>query len=87
MYKLSNPVINSTVWFGEFVDEGNTAFGPYILAEHNAKISELRILNFIIQKDTIVKNASLSNSMLGNFVIFETKTTDLSIGDNNTILF
>jgi glucose-1-phosphate thymidylyltransferase len=44
-----------------------------------------RIKNSIIQKETQISHAILENSMLGNFVIFEGSSLDLSLGDYNTI--
>ena len=58
---------------------------PYVSIGDNSKISESRVQNSIIQNDNKIKNANLANSMLSNFVTFEGKTTDLSIGDYNTI--
>jgi glucose-1-phosphate thymidylyltransferase len=73
------------VFLGENVEIENAVIGPYVSVGDNSKISESRIQNSIIQKDSQIKNANLANSMLGNFVTFEGKATDLSVGDYNTI--
>jgi glucose-1-phosphate thymidylyltransferase len=83
--KTSNVVIIPPVYLGENVEVDNTVLGPYVSVGDNSKITESRIQNSIIQKDTTINNANLANSMLGNFVTFEGKATDLSVGDYNTI--
>jgi glucose-1-phosphate thymidylyltransferase len=83
--KMVNSVIIPPVYIGDNVIIDNTVLGPYVSVGDNSKISESRIQNSIIQKETMIKNANLSNSMLGNYVTFEGKATDLSVGDYNTI--
>jgi glucose-1-phosphate thymidylyltransferase len=83
--KINNTVLIEPVFLGENVEIDNAVIGPYVSVGDNSKISESRIQNSIIQKDSLIKNANLANSMLGNFVTFEGKATDLSVGDYNTI--
>jgi glucose-1-phosphate thymidylyltransferase len=83
--KTINSVMIEPVFLGENVEIENAVIGPYVSVGDNSKISESRIQNSIIQKDSQIKNANLANSMLGNFVTFEGKATDLSVGDYNTI--
>jgi glucose-1-phosphate thymidylyltransferase len=83
--KTTNSVLIEPVYLGENVEIDNAVIGPYVSVGDNSKISESRIQNSIIQKDSSIKNANLANSMLGNFVTFEGKATDLSVGDYNTI--
>jgi glucose-1-phosphate thymidylyltransferase len=83
--KAINSVMIEPVFLGENVEIENAVIGPYVSVGDNSKISESRIQNSIIQKDSQIKNANLANSMLGNFVTFEGKATDLSVGDYNTI--
>jgi hypothetical protein len=42
-------------------------------------------MNSIVQSNTKISNAVFENSMLGNFVNFEARPLDLSVGDYNTI--
>jgi len=83
--RTNNSVLIEPVYLGDNVEIDNAVIGPYVSVGDNSKISESRIQNSIIQKDSQIKNANLSNSMLGNFVTFEGKATDLSVGDYNTI--
>lgn len=83
--RVSNSVLIEPVYLGENVEIEHAVLGPYVSVGDNSKIVESRIQNSIIQKDSQIKNANLANSMLGNFVTFEGKATDLSVGDYNTI--
>lgn len=83
--KTTNSVLIEPVYLGDNVEIDNAVIGPYVSVGENSKISESRIQNSIIQNDSQIKNANLANSMLGNFVTFEGKATDLSVGDYNTI--
>lgn len=83
--KIINSVLIPPVYIGPEAEVNNSVIGPYVSIGENSRISESRIQNAIIQKDNMIKNANLANSMLGNFVTFEGKATDLSVGDYNTI--
>jgi glucose-1-phosphate thymidylyltransferase len=83
--KIINSVLIPPVYIGPEAEVNNSVIGPNVSIGENSKISESRIQNAIIQKDNMIKNANLANSMLGNFVTFEGKATDLSVGDYNTI--
>ncbi len=82
---IINSVIIPPIYIGPEAKVINSVIGPYVSIGENSKISESRIQNAIIQNDNMIKNANLANSMLGNFVTFEGKATDLSVGDYNTI--
>jgi glucose-1-phosphate thymidylyltransferase len=51
-----------------------------------SSIIDSRVKNTIIQKNTKVSKTVLENSLLGNFAIFEGKSTDLSLGDFSTVI-
>ena len=82
-------VINSIIIAPCFVGDGvvieNSVVGPHVSIGENSRISDSRIKNTIIQKETRISKALLENSMLGNFVNFEGSTLDLSVGDFNSI--
>lgn len=84
--KITNSVIIEPVYIGENVEVSNTVLGPHVSVGNNTKISDSRIQNSIVQKDTIIKDANIANSMVGNFVSYEGKPSDLSIGDFTTIV-
>jgi glucose-1-phosphate thymidylyltransferase len=83
--KLVNSVVISPCFIGDGAVIENSVIGPYVSVGENTRISDSRIKNSIIQKDSNIRNAMLDNSMLGNFVTFEGSTHDLSLGDYNAI--
>jgi glucose-1-phosphate thymidylyltransferase len=83
--KLVNSVVIQPSFIGADVVIENSVVGPHVSIGDKTKIVDSRIKNSIIQKETRVSNAVIENSMLGNFVIFEGSSLDLSVGDYNTI--
>lgn len=69
---------------GDVVIE-NSVVGPYVSVGKGSKIRDCRIKNSIIQTNTEISHVVMENSMLGNFVNFENKPSDLSVGDYNTV--
>ncbi len=82
-------VRNSTIippcYVGDGVVIENSVVGPHVSIGPNSSIIDSRVQNSIIQENTRVSKAVLENSMLGNFVNFEKKAFDLSVGDFNTV--
>jgi glucose-1-phosphate thymidylyltransferase len=72
-----------------FIDENvqiiNSTVGPFVSIGYNTVIENSWLENCIIQSHTKIKNAKLSNSMLGNFVEFSGNSNDASIGDYSVI--
>jgi glucose-1-phosphate thymidylyltransferase len=83
--KLVNTVIIPPCFIGDGAVIENSVVGPHVSVGENTRISDSRIKNSIIQRDSSIRNAMLENSMLGNFVTFEGSTNDLSLGDYNAI--
>ncbi len=83
--QLKNAVIIPPCFIGDDVLIENSVVGPYVSVGEKTKITDSRVSNSIIQKETVVSSVVIENSMLGNFVNFEGKPLDLSIGDYNTI--
>lgn len=82
---LKNAVVISPSFIDDDVVLENSVVGPYVSVGRNTHITDSRIKNSIIQSNTRISCAVLENSMLGNFVNFETKPRDLSVGDYNTV--
>lgn len=82
---ISNSVIIEPCFIGEGVVIENSVVGPYVSVGEKTRISDSRIKNSIVQKESSVRNAMLENSMIGNFVTFEGSVLDLSLGDFNSI--
>lgn len=83
--KLVNSIVIQPSFIGADVVIENSVVGPHVSIGEKTKISDSRVKNSIIQKESRVSNAVIENSMLGNFVIFEGSSLDLSVGDYNTI--
>ncbi len=79
--KLINTTIVPPVFIGENVSIVNSVIGPHVSIGAYTNISDAKIENSIIQQNCSIQNAVLSNGMLGNFVNFEGKSEDLSLGD------
>ena len=63
----------------------NSVIGPYVSIGQHSRITDSRVKNSIIQANSVISQVVLENSMLGNFVNFEMKPLDLSVGDYNTM--
>lgn len=83
--KLINSVVIPPCYIGDDVIIENSVVGPYVSISEKTQIRDSRVQNSIIQKESQISNAVLENSMLGNFVIFEGSSLDLSLGDFNVI--
>ncbi|ELR69737.1 Glucose-1-phosphate thymidylyltransferase [Fulvivirga imtechensis AK7] len=80
-----NSVIIPPVFIAENVTLENSVVGPHVSIGENTVVKNSVIQNSIIQTNTEINNANFKNSILGNFVSFEGKSDDLSIGDYNTV--
>lgn len=83
--KIINSVILPPVFIDKHVVIENSVIGPHVSIGESTKIMNSRISNSIIQKNGVVNRAILDNSLLGNFVNFEGKSEDLSLGDYSSI--
>ncbi|GAB4331434.1 MAG: sugar phosphate nucleotidyltransferase [Flammeovirgaceae bacterium] len=83
--KITNSVIISPVFIGENVRIADSVIGPHVSLGDGTEIYTSVIQNSIIQEKTIIKNANLSNSMIGSHVRYEGRAEDLSIGDYNVV--
>lgn len=80
-----NSVIIPPVFIGENVILENSVIGPHVSIGKNTTIKSSVIQNSIIQTNSEINNANFKNSILGNFVSFEGKSDDLSLGDYNSV--
>lgn len=79
----TNTVIIPPVFIGENVVLENSVIGPHVSISENTVIRNSIVQNSIIQKHSQINNANFKNSILGNYVTFEGKSDDLSLGDYN----
>lgn len=82
---FQNSTIVQPCFIGENVKLINAKIGPHVSIGDNSVIENSEVKNCIIQTNTKIINAILSNSMVGNFVEFYGKCSDASIGDYTTI--
>jgi glucose-1-phosphate thymidylyltransferase len=68
-------------WFGKGVVLKNSTIGPFTSIGAGTIIEDSNVKNSIIQTQSIIKNATLENAMIGNHVVFDGNFTDVSIGD------
>ena len=76
-----NSVVIPPCYIGENVTLRNAVIGPYVSIGNNSTVENSVIINSIIQADSQVKDANLEDSMIGNFVEYKGKKSDISIGD------
>ena len=82
--KIINSIILPPVFIDHHVIIENAVIGPHVSIGESSKIKDSRITNSIIQKNCVLNKAILDNSLLGNFVNFEGKSNDVSLGDYST---
>src|SRR5690606_21687832 len=68
--KTENSIIIAPCFLGENATIKNSVVGPFVSVEAGSQIEDSRISNSIIQTNTIVKNATLNNSLLGKNVTY-----------------
>jgi glucose-1-phosphate thymidylyltransferase len=82
---IENSILIPPVFIGENAKIHNTVLGPHVSIGKGSQVIDSIIRNSIVQENTYITDAHITNSMLGNFVKFEGKSSDLSIGDYNVI--
>jgi glucose-1-phosphate thymidylyltransferase len=83
--QINNSVIIPPVYLGENVVLNNAVVGPYVSIGNGTQVSDSVISNAIVQENTVIKTANITNSMLGSFVTYQGTSVDLSLGDYNTL--
>jgi glucose-1-phosphate thymidylyltransferase len=82
--KAEDTEIIEPCYIGENVVLKNCTIGPYVSIGDNTTIEDSVIDNSIIQTHSQVLNAKLTNSMIGNHVIFDGSANQISISDYST---
>ena len=77
--------LNSKIIMPCFIGKGvvlkNSTIGPFTSIGAGTIIEDSNVKNSIIQTQSVIKNATLENAMIGNHVVFDGNFTDVSIGD------
>ena len=82
---ITNSVIIPPVYIGDEAIITNSVVGPHVSIGKKSGVYDTVICNSIVQENSDLRNANVSNSMLGSFVTLLGKQADLSVGDYNTI--
>ncbi|GEO03806.1 nucleotidyltransferase [Adhaeribacter aerolatus] len=83
--RINNSVVIPPVFIGENAILDNAVVGPYVSVGNGTQISDSVISNSIVQENTVIKFANITNSMLGSFVNYKGTQADLSLGDYNAL--
>ena len=80
---IENSEIIAPCFIGENAKIKNSKIGPHVSIGSNTQVENSSISKTIIQDSSVITNAKLNNSMLGNSVNFNGKNTEqeVSIGD------
>jgi glucose-1-phosphate thymidylyltransferase len=82
---IVNSILIPPIFIGDNVVIENSVIGPHVSISEGSNVSDSRISNSIIQKNSTVRKGILDNSLLGNFVNFEGKSSGLDLGDYSSI--
>jgi glucose-1-phosphate thymidylyltransferase len=64
----------------------NATIGPYVSINSGSKISKSTVSNSIIGENTILLNADISNSMIGNNCKYDGRHNEINIGDFSELI-
>tara|TARA_R110001592_G_scaffold224044_1_gene479651 strand:+ start:542 stop:1561 length:1020 start_codon:yes stop_codon:yes gene_type:complete len=83
--KLTNSKIIEPCFIGEHVVLNNATIGPNVSIGKNCIIENSSIKNSLIQTHNTIKNASLNEAMIGNYVSYDGNFKKVSIGDYSVL--
>jgi len=81
---LENSEIIEPCFIGENVKLINAKVGPYVSIGNNSTVEDSVISNTIIQTESHIINATITNSMIGNKAYYDGSANEISIGDYST---
>ncbi|MGB0849727.1 MAG: sugar phosphate nucleotidyltransferase [Bacteroidia bacterium] len=82
--QLENSEIIEPCFIGENVRLKNAKVGPYVSIGDNTVVENSVIDNTIIQTESHIQNANITNSMIGNKAFYDGSANEVSIGDFST---
>ena len=83
---IENTKIIEPCFIGEGVILKNCTIGPYASIGAHTIIEDSNVKNTIIQTHSVIKNATLDEAMIGNYVKFDGNFTAVSIGDYSQLI-
>ncbi len=81
-----NSEIIPPCFIGKNVVIRNSTIGPNVSLGSGSRVGNSRISNTLVQENTVIEDAELNNSMLGNRVRYRGGSQSISIGDYSTLL-
>ena len=84
--KTENAVIIQPCYIGKNVSLKNAIVGPHVSIGEGSIVENAIVKNTIIQQKTMINNALLQDSMIGNLASYTGKVADISLGDYSTIV-
>lgn len=79
--KVINSVIIEPCYLGPGSIVRSSVIGPYVSIGANSVIEHSVISNSVIQDESIINYANLQNSMIGNYVEYQGRMSEISVGD------
>jgi glucose-1-phosphate thymidylyltransferase len=83
--KLIDAIIIPPCFIGENVVISNAIIGPHVSIGENSTVNSSIVKNSIFQKNTVIENAVIVDSMVGNFAKFNGIARDISMSDYSVI--
>lgn len=85
--KGNNAVIIPPVHIGKNAEVSNSIIGPYVSIADNARVETSIIRDSIINRNAIIINAQLKESLIGENAVVRDIMEKLNVGDNSEISF
>jgi glucose-1-phosphate thymidylyltransferase len=82
---LEHSVVIQPSYVGKGVKITRSVVGPYASIGDGSQITDSRIKETIVLKNSSIKNSMISGSMVGNHTSVEGKMNKLSLGDYSTL--
>lgn len=79
--KVENSEIIPPCYIGPGAEIVNSKVGPRVSVGANTRVEESEISDLLVQENSLIQNARLSHSMLGNKVKYDGNFKSISIGD------
>lgn len=79
--KVINSIVVPPCYIGPEVEINNSIIGPHVSVGEHTKIENSIVTSSIIQNNTVIVNANIDNSMVGNYVEYKETYKELNIGD------
>jgi glucose-1-phosphate thymidylyltransferase len=83
--QVVNSVVIPPVFIGENARIENTVLGPHVSIGNGTRVVGSVIRNTIVQEKSQLRNVLVQDSMIGNEVVIEHQSSELSVGDFTVI--